>query len=58
MHGIIGLIVAVGLLIIAWVITERFSPDPLITLIVKIVIFIVALIIILNLILPLAGVSF
>lgn len=56
--GLLSLIVIVAILIIAWIIVERFSPDPTITLIAKIVIFVAALYILLAKMLPLAGVSF
>jgi hypothetical protein len=56
--SIINLIIAVAVLIIAWMIIERFSPDPLITKIAQIGIFVVALLLVLKLVLPLAGVSF
>jgi hypothetical protein len=56
--SIMNLIIAVAVLIIAWMIIERFSPDPLITKIAQIGIFVVALLLVLKLVLPLAGVSF
>jgi hypothetical protein len=56
--SIINLVIAVAVLIIAWMIIERFSPDPLITKICQIGIFVIALLLILKLVLPLAGVSF
>jgi hypothetical protein len=56
--SIMNLIIAVAVLIIAWMIIERFSPDPLITKICQIGIFVVALLLVLKLVLPLAGVSF
>jgi hypothetical protein len=56
--SIMNLIIAVAVLIIAWMIIERFSPDPLITKICQIGIFVVALLLVLKLLLPLAGVSF
>jgi hypothetical protein len=56
--SIMNLIIAVAILIIAWMIIERFSPDPLITKIAQIGIFVVALLLVLKLVLPLAGVSF
>jgi hypothetical protein len=56
--SIINIIIAVAVLIIAWMIIERFSPDPLITKIAQIGIFVVALLLVLKLVLPLAGVSF
>jgi hypothetical protein len=57
MQGLIQLVIALGVLIIAWLITERFSPDPLITRIVQIILFVIALIVIFKLLLPLVGVS-
>jgi hypothetical protein len=54
----VNIIIAVAVLIVAWLIIERFSPDPLITKICQIAIFVIALIMILKLVLPLAGVSF
>jgi hypothetical protein len=57
MQGLIQLVVALGVLIIAWLITERFSPDPLITRVVQIILFVIALIVIFKLLLPLVGVS-
>ena len=56
--GLISLIVVVAVLIIAWIVVARFSPDPLITKIAQIVIFVIALIVILTKLLPMAGVSF
>jgi hypothetical protein len=54
---ILNIIIAVAVLIIAWLIVERFSPDPLITKIAQIAIFVIALVLVLKLLLPLAGVS-
>jgi hypothetical protein len=54
----VNIIIAVAVLIVAWMVIERFSPDPLITKIAQIVIFVVALLMVLKLVLPLAGVSF
>jgi hypothetical protein len=45
-------------LLIAWWVNDRFSPDPLITKIVQVVIFIVALVVVITKLLPLAGVHF
>jgi hypothetical protein len=47
-------VVVVGLII--WYAAERFSPDPLITKIVKIVIFAVVLIVLLLKLVPLLGI--
>lgn len=54
----VQLIIVVAVLLIAWYVNDRFSPDPLITKIVQIVIFIVALLVIVTKLLPLAGVHF
>jgi hypothetical protein len=56
--GIMQLIIAVAVLLIAWVLVERFSPDATITYIGKIVIFVFALILILRLLGPMVGFSF
>lgn len=50
------LIVIVAVLIIIWLLVERFSPDPIITKICQVVIFLVALFVIVKRILPLAGI--
>jgi len=55
--SLINLIVAVAVLIIAWLIVGRFSPDPLLTKICQVVIFVVALVLVLKLVLPLVGMS-
>jgi len=60
MHALISIlipvivIVVIGLII--WWVAERFSPDPLITKIVQVIIFAVVLIVIITKLLPiLAG---
>lgn len=58
MSALVTLLVAVCILIIAWFIVERFSPDPLVTKICQIIIFIVALLLIVQMLLPMVGVSF
>ena len=55
---LIKLVVAVAILLIAWFITERFSPDPLVTKIVQVVLFLIALFLIVKFLLPAVGVSF
>lgn len=59
MHILIGLlvpiIVIIGVALIIWYVAERFSPDPLITKIVQIVLFIVVLIVIITKLFPLLG---
>ena len=58
MHAYFQIIMIIVVLIVAWWVAERFSPDPLILKIVQIVIFLVALYVIFFKILPMAGVSF
>jgi len=58
MDGIVQLIIAIAVLLIAWFIVARFSPDPLITKIAQIAIFVIALLIVIRMVLPMAGLSF
>lgn len=58
MHAIVSIIIICAILIAAWLVVERFSPDPLITKLAQIGIFIIALIVVVTKLLPLAGVSF
>jgi hypothetical protein len=58
MDGLVHLLIVLCVLLVAWFITERFSPDPLVTKIVQIILFVIALIVVLRMVLPLAGVSF
>ena len=57
MSGLVGLlvplIVVVGVALLIWVIAERFSPDPVITKIVQIVLFLVVLVVLVTKLLPL-----
>lgn len=59
MHALAGLlvplIIIVGVALLIWVIAERFSPDPLITKIVQIIVFLVVLVALLTKLLPLIG---
>lgn len=55
---LLEIIIAIAVLIVAWLVAERFSPDPLITKIVQIIIFVVALYLIIAKLLPAVGVSF
>lgn len=48
-------VVVVGLII--WLVAERFSPDPLITKIVQVVVFAAVLIVLLMKLVPLLGIS-
>lgn len=54
--GIINLIIVLAVLLVAWYVAARFSPDALLTKIVQIVIFVIALIVILKWALPLVGI--
>ncbi len=56
-HALFGIIIVCILLIAYWIV-QRFSPDPLITNIAAVIIFLVALWILVTKLLPLAGVSF
>lgn len=59
MHSLIAtlvpIIIAIVVGIIAIAVTERFSPDPLVTLIVRWVVFAIILIVVLTRLLPLIG---
>jgi len=55
MGGIVNLIIAIAVLIAAWWVVQRFSPDPLITKLAQLLIFVVAVVIVLKMVLPLAG---
>ena len=57
-HPLVQLIIIVAILIAAWFIVERFSPDPLITKLCQILIFVLALVVVVTKLLPLVGVSF
>ena len=54
---LLNLIIVLAVLIVAWLIIARFSPDPLITKICQIIIFVIALVVVLKMVLPLAGVN-
>jgi hypothetical protein len=54
---LLNLIIILAVLICAWLVIARFSPDPLITKIAQIIIFVIALVVVLKLVLPLAGVN-
>ena len=59
MHALIALLVPIIILIVValiiWWVAERFSPDPLITKIVQVVLFAVVLIVIITRLFPLLG---
>lgn len=46
MHGfpVVPILITIGIAIIIWWAAERFSPDPLLTNIVKMIVFIVVLV--------------
>jgi len=44
-------------LVAAWFVVDRFSPDPLVTKLCQIAIFIIALYVIVMQLLPMAGIS-
>lgn len=58
MNALIQLIIVIAVLIVAWLVLERFSPDPLITRICQIIIFVIALLLVVKMLLPMVGVSF
>ena len=58
MSALVSLIVTVCILLIAWFVIERFSPDPLVTKIAQIIIFVIALILVVTKLLPMVGISF
>jgi hypothetical protein len=58
MGALVNIIIAIAVLLVAWWIAERFSPDPLITKIVQVVIFVIALLLVIKMVLPMAGLSF
>jgi hypothetical protein len=57
-HGFFQIIVIICVLLIAYWLAVKFSPDPLITKIIQIVIFLIALWVVFFKVLPMAGVSF
>ena len=57
-QSLFQIIVIVAVLIVAYLVAERFSTDPTITKIVQIILFLVALWVVIFKILPLAGVAF
>jgi hypothetical protein len=58
MHNLFQIVIIIVVLLVAYWVAERFSPDPLVTKIVQVIIFLVALWVIIFKILPMAGVSF
>lgn len=58
MDALIKLVIIVAILIALWFVVERFSPDPLITKLCQIALFICALLVAVKMLLPMVGVSF
>jgi hypothetical protein len=58
MDTLIQLIIAIAVLLVVLWVAERFSPDPLITKIVQVIIFVLALVLVFTRVLPMVGVSF
>ena len=52
---LVPLIIVILIALIIWWVTERFSPDPLITKIVQVVIFVLVLIFLITRLLPMLG---
>ena len=52
---LVPLIIVIGVALIIGYITDRFSPDPLITQIVKVVLFVVVLVVLIMKLFPLLG---
>ncbi len=57
-HSLFQVIVIICVLLIAWWCLQRFSPDPLVTKIGQVIIFLVALFLIITKLLPMVGISF
>lgn len=59
MHALVAVLVPVIVIVIigliVWWVAERFSPDPLITKIVQVVVFGIVLIVVIMKLLPLLG---
>ncbi len=53
---LLSLIIALAILIVIWLVAERFSPDPLITKIVQVILFVVALYLVISKLLPMVGI--
>ena len=58
MNEFVRLIVTVAILLAACIIADHFSPHPLLTQLVKIALFVIALIVVVSMVLPMAGVRF
>lgn len=56
MNAFVEVIVVCAILIAAWFVNERFSPDPLLTKLVQIALFVIAIIVIVKQLLPALGV--
>jgi hypothetical protein len=56
-HPLFQIIVIVCVLLVAWWVVQRWSPDPLVTKIAQVILFLIALWVVFFKILPLAGIS-
>lgn len=52
---LVAVIITIALALVAWWATDRFSPDELLTKIVKLIIFIVVLVVVILKLLPMMG---
>lgn len=57
-HVFFQIIVIICVLVVVWMLATRFSPDPMVTKIIQIVIFLIALYVAFFKVLPMAGISF
>jgi len=57
-HALFNIIVIICVLMVVWWLAVRYSPDPLITKIIQIAIFLIALWVAFFKILPMAGINF
>lgn len=55
LNALVPIIIVVVVALIIWYAVERFSPDPFITKIVKIIVFAVVLIVLLTKLVPMLG---
>jgi hypothetical protein len=57
-QGLFQIIVIICVVVLVWLLATKFSPDPLITKIVQVVVFLIALWVAFFKLLPMAGISF
>lgn len=53
---LVPLVIVIAIALIIWYVAERFSPDPLITKIVQIIVFAIVLVVLIMKLLPLLAV--